>query len=109
MVSQSKKEYLARIKDRYRHAGKRHKARILDEFCEVCGHHRKHAIRLLRQDARTRRKKPGRVSQYGEEVIRVLEDIWIHADRPCSSRLVGMMALWLPYYEKEHGDLEADT
>lgn len=109
MVSQSKREYLARIKDRYRHARKRHKARILDEFCEVCGHHRKHAIRLLRQDARTRRKRPGRVSQYGEEVIRVLEDIWLHADRPCSSRLVGMLALWLPYYEKEHGELEADT
>ncbi len=55
MVSQSKQEYLARIKDRYRKAGRSGKSRILDEFCEVCGHHRKHAIRLLRSDGR--RKK----------------------------------------------------
>ena len=60
MVNQSKREYLARIKDRYRHVGRHGKARILDEFCAVCGHHRKHAIRLLNADGRTRRKKPGR-------------------------------------------------
>ena len=60
MVNQSKREYLASIKDRYRHAGKHGKSRILDEFCAVCGHHRKHAIRLLNKDARTRKKKPGR-------------------------------------------------
>ena len=47
MVSESKREYLANIKDRYRHAGRKAKSRILDEFCAVCGHHRKHAIRLL--------------------------------------------------------------
>jgi len=107
MVSQSKREYLAKIKDRYRHAGKRYKTRILDEFCEVCGHHRKHAIRLLRHDARTRKKKPGRPSPYGQEVIRILEDIWLNAGRPCSSRLVGMLPIWLPHYEKQYGDLEA--
>jgi hypothetical protein len=106
MVAQSKKEYLGRIRDRYRHAGKRGKSRILDEFCEVCGHHRKHAIRLLGLDGRKRRKKPGRPSRYTAEDIRVLEEIWLHADRPCSSRLVGMIGLWLPFYEKRHGDLE---
>ena len=109
MVSRSKKEYLAKIKDRYRHAGRKHKKIILDEFCEVCGHHRKHAIRLLCKDARTCKKKPGRPGEYGPEAIRVLEDIWLNADRPCSSRLVGMMPLWLPFYEKRHGDLEATT
>ena len=39
----------------------------------------------------------------------MLEDIWLKADRPCGSRLVGMIPLWLPFYEKEHGDLEAGT
>jgi hypothetical protein len=106
MVTQSKKDYLAKIRDRYRHAGRRGKTRILDEFCEVCGHHRKHAIRALGLDGRKRKKKPGRPSQYTAEDIRVLEDIWLHADRPCSSRLVGMIDLWLPFYEKRHGDLE---
>jgi hypothetical protein len=107
MVSQSKREYLARIKDRYRHAGRQGKARILDEFCEVCGHHRKHAIRLLNADGRTRRNKPGRPSPYGPDELRVPEDIWLNADRPCAARLVGMIRLWLPFYEKHHGDLEA--
>ena len=54
MVGQSKREYRARIKDRYRHAGRKGKSRILDEFCAVCGHHRKHAIRLLSKDGRIR-------------------------------------------------------
>jgi hypothetical protein len=109
MVAQSKREYLARIKDRYRHAGRKHKKVILDEFCEVCRYHRKHAIRLLNADGRKRRNKPGRPSQYGPEEIRVLEDIWLNADRPCSSRLVGTIPIWLPYYEKRHGDLEEST
>lgn len=109
MVSSSKREYLAKIKDRYRHAGRKYKKIILDEFCKVCGHHRKHAIRLLNQDGRKKRKTPGRRCEYGAEEIRVLEDIWLNADRPCSSRLVGMIALWLPFYEKRYGDLEAAT
>lgn len=109
MVSQSKREYLAKIKDRYRHANRRGKSCILDEFCAVCGHHRKHAIRLLSLDARTRKKKPGRPSEYGPEVIHVLEDIWLHADKPCSLRLVGMIPLWLPHYEKREGYLEELT
>lgn len=109
MVSRSKREYLAKIYDRYRHARRMGKTRILDEFCEVCGHHRKHAIRLLGLDGRTRKNKPGRPSQYGPAEIRVLEDIWLNADRPCSARMVGMIPLWLPYYEKQHGNLEALT
>lgn len=109
MVSRSKREYLARIKDRYRHAGRKYKRIILDEFCEVCGHHRKHAIRLLNQDGRKKQKKPGRPSTFGAAEIRVLEDIWLNADRPCSSRLVGMIPLWLPHYEKQHGYLEEST
>ena len=109
MVSQSKQEYLARIKDRYRKAGKRAKSRILNEFCEVCGHHRKHAIRLLRSDGRRKKKKPGRPSKYGAEEIQVLENIWLTADRPCSKRMVGVVGLWLPYYEKHNGYLDALT
>jgi hypothetical protein len=109
MVAQSKREYLARIKERYRHAGRQYKKVILDEFCQVCGHHRKHAIRLLNQDGRRKRKKPGRPSKFGAAELRVLEEIWLSADRPCSSRLVGMIPIWLPHYEKHYGDLEAST
>ena len=109
MVTQSKREYLARIRDRYRHAGRKGKSRILDEFCAVCGHHRKHAIRLLRKDGRRRKRRPGRPSKYGREEIQVLENIWLNADRPCSARLVGMIGLWLPFYEKQYGYLEESS
>jgi hypothetical protein len=108
MVSQSKREYLARIKDRYRHANREGKSRILEEFCAVCGHHRKHAIRLLNADQRRRKKRPGRLRRYGAALIRVLEDIWLSAGCPCSARMAGMIRLWLPWYEKRHGDLDAE-
>ena len=106
MVSRSKKEYLAKIKDRYRHADKTGKTRILNEFCAVCGHHRKHAIRLLSSDGRKKHKKTGRPSKYGAKEIQVLADIWKNSGYPCSSRLVGMIPLWLPSHENEHGVLE---
>jgi len=106
MVSQSKREYLARIKDRYRHADRKGKSRILDEFCAVCGHHRKHAIRILNADQRLRKKKPGRSRRYGTSLIRILEDIWLNAGCPCSARMAGMIRLWLPWYEKRHGELD---
>ena len=106
MVIDSKREYLAKIKDRYRHVGKKYKSAILDEFCEVCGYHRKHAVRLLNKDGRKKKKKPGRPTQYGDEVVIPLENIWINSGYPCSSRLVNMIPLWLPFYEKLHGILE---
>jgi hypothetical protein len=45
--ARAKREYVQVILQRYRHAGRAEKGRILDEFCQVVGHHRKHAIRLL--------------------------------------------------------------
>ncbi len=48
MSGNSKREYLEKIRWRYGHSGKRGKGRILDEFCQVCGHERKYAIKLLR-------------------------------------------------------------
>jgi hypothetical protein len=35
------------IYQRYRHAGRREKQRILDEFCQTAGYNRKYAIRVL--------------------------------------------------------------
>ncbi len=47
MGKTGKQGYLERIYGRYRKATREEKRKILDEFCEVCGYHRKHAIRLL--------------------------------------------------------------
>jgi hypothetical protein len=44
---QGKWEYLRAIHARYRQAPHAEKERILDEFCQVTGYHRKSALRLL--------------------------------------------------------------
>ena len=103
MVAGSKRDYLEKILPRYRVAGREGKRQILDEFCLVCGHHRKHAIRLLRRDRPGRKRPPGRPSKYGAEERNVLECIWLAANRPCALRFKAMLPLWLPHYEKEHG------
>jgi len=57
MSIEAKAQYLGRIYDRYQRAGRQHKSKILDEFCEVCGYHRKAALRLLNRP-RARPPKP---------------------------------------------------
>ncbi len=47
MSRQAKWEYLKKIYVRYRQASKAEKQLILNEYCRVCGCHRKHAIRKL--------------------------------------------------------------
>ena len=42
-----RREHLASIHRRYRAASRLRRARMLDEFCEDSGYHRKYAIRLL--------------------------------------------------------------
>jgi hypothetical protein len=87
MSQKSKKEYLERIQGRYQRAGREHKKKILDEFCAVCGHHRKHAIRLLRGLFRKERCRPGLVAEYGPELVPHLKRIWLASDQLCSKRL----------------------
>ena len=106
MVSRSKRKYLTKIKGRYKRANRKAKARILDEFCEVCGHHRKHAIRLLNQKHPNKRKRPGRPPKYGKKEREIIENIWLNSDRPCSARLIGTLREWLPAYEIEYGALD---
>jgi hypothetical protein len=76
------------------------RARILDEFCQVCGYNRKYAIRLLNGPAP---QKPevtaakGRRPTYGAKVILTLTAIWEAAGYPCSARLKALLPLWLPW------------
>jgi hypothetical protein len=99
MSKKSKREYLLEIRERYRQAPKATKTKILNEFCSVCHYERKHAIKLLHQDRRTLKKKPGPSTTYDNRVITVLKKIWFTAEQPCSKRLKVILALWLPYYE----------
>lgn len=82
------KEYLEAIRGRYRKAGRAEKGRMLAEFVQVTGYHRKSAIRLLGAE---QQKGPtagrGRPRAYGPEAVHALKEVWEAADRICSKRL----------------------
>lgn len=101
-----KNEYVRAIRERYKKSSKKGKTKILDEFCEVSGLHRKSAIRRLTKATRYPRKKAGPKATYGAEELVVIKTIWLHAEQICSKRLKPALPLWLPYYEQKHGELE---
>ena len=105
MSTQSKKEYLLAIWDRYQRVGRRFKTKILDEFCSVCGYCRKYAITLLGRRPGPRRKCPGPRRRYDAQVLAPLKAIWLAAEQMCSKRLKAALPLWLPFYEQQHGAL----
>ena len=100
MGGKSRWDYLKAIYSRYKKISKPLRARILDEFCQVCGYNRKYAIRLLNGPVP---QKPevtaakGRRPTYGAKVILTLTAIWEAAGYPCSARLKALLPLWLPW------------
>ena len=69
MSGKSRWDYLKAIYFRYKKVSKPLRARILDEFCQVCGYDRKYAIRLLDGPAAQKPKATtpkGRRPTYGE-------------------------------------------
>ncbi len=104
MSPTSRREYTECIKPRYKISPKNQKSLILDEFCKNCGYNRKYAIRLLNQTKRDwfNCKKRGRKKKYTNELIfKILFDLWIKTNLPCSKRLKVIISLWLPYYPYE--------
>ncbi len=113
MTKQEKRAYFEAIQARYRRAGKSRKTTILNEFCEVCGYHRKYALRLLNAP-RFRRKrtvrKSGPASRYNTpELLTALRSIWMASDQLCSKRLKEALPLWLPHYESAFQALPEDA
>jgi hypothetical protein len=88
MTRGSIQEYREAVRWRYLNARKEEKGRILDEFIQVTGYHRKAAIRLLHRKGWGKRKQQrGRRRRYGYEVVDVLRKVWEISDRLCSKRL----------------------
>ena len=113
--SGTKKELLDALNKRYCSASKNEKARILDEFVAVSGYHRKHAIRLFR-DQRAGKvsegnglapKNPGGRRIYDEAVKEALIVMWEAADRICGKRLKAILPDLLDAMER-HGHVELD-
>lgn len=112
MSPRSKREYLAAIVVRYRRSSRKAKTAILNEFCNTCNYHRKHALRLIRTFRRFTRKplgKRGRRPSYDPEQLLVpLKRIWLAANLPCSKRLKAILPLWLPGYVKTYGTISQE-
>ena len=108
MGKHEKKAYLKQIKPRYKKVTKAEKQRILDEFCAVCGYHRKYAIRALnRRQSTQRSRQSGRKPTYDRDtIIEPLKRIWLATDQMCSKKLAAAMPLWLPFYDGAFEPLE---
>jgi hypothetical protein len=106
----AKQEYLRAVYHRYQNANRPQKKLILDELCENCHFHRKHAIRLLsvyHPFLKPRKKPRGRMSIYKKiEILRPLKKIWLTANLPCSKRLKAILPIWIPSYESAFSSLE---
>ena len=113
MSPRSKRDYVEAIFLQYKHASRKKKTTILDQFCAVCGYHRKHAIRVLRRFRRFTKPQPrkrGRPSRYHRnDIANPLKKIWLAANLPCSKRLKAILALWLPGYGQHFDALCPDA
>jgi len=105
MTQGSEREYTAAVRGRYLKGNRKEKGRILDEFTQVVGHHRKAAIRLLRRgDRPPSNRKRGRPHKYGIEAALALKIVWEAADRICSRRLHPFIGELISVL-KRHGEL----
>ena len=102
------KEYLEAVQGRYQRATRQEKGRILDEFVQVTGYHRKAAIRLLARGYRKGiSKRQGRPREYGLEVVTALKKAWEASDRMCSQRLQPFLPHLVQALER-HGELSLE-
>ncbi len=105
MRRSSVKEYVEAIRVRYRKADRVEKGRMLGEFTEVTGYHRKSGIRLLRvAEVRQRGTGRGRPRAYGPEVVHALKVVWEAAGQICSKRLAPFVPELVGVLER-HGEV----
>jgi hypothetical protein len=97
-------EYAAAVRARYKLAGKQEKGRILDEFCQNTGMHRKAAVRLLNKETKPRLEQRGRPRRYGLDFLEVLVRLWEVGDRPCGKLLKPVIPDLIQGMER-HGEL----
>ena len=110
MSKLARKELVIVIQERYSRVSKGEKTSILNEFTQVSGYHRKHAIRLL---GNLMVNKPRSVVMsgnkvYDEAVRDVFTVLWETADRICGKRLKAVVPNLVESMER-HGHLKLDS
>ena len=103
-MTQSNRRELQKVyAKRYKVANRADKSRLLDEFCEMTGYHRKYATSLLRAKPKPKKASKARPPippRYTKETEKILVYIWKAADYPWSVRLKAILPLWLPHLSK---------
>lgn len=110
MSQTSKREVLEKMRERYARRGREGRSKLIDEVCALCGYDRKYAIKVLNGRlpiGGSGCRRGGPHLRYGDAERTVLKAIWLAAEQPCGKRLKAAVPLWMPYYESEHGVLEA--
>ena len=101
----TRKEITAAVAARYRTLDRAKKVRILDEFVEITGFHRKHAMRLLRGQEDVRPVRRARRRVYNEAEHNAIALLWEASDRICGKRLKALMPALIEAMER-HGHLD---
>jgi hypothetical protein len=101
-------ELLKAVAARYRSGTRAEKGRILAEFAEISGYHRKHAERLLRRGEVVDRSLPRPERRVYDVAVReALVVLWEAADRICGKRLKPLIPILISAMER-HGHLALD-
>lgn len=103
----TRRELTAAIRQRYQVADRSGKKMILDEFTEVTGYHRKHAIRVLTTQSVSEPKTRAVRRVYQEAVKEALIVLWEASDRICGKRLKTLLPLLAEAMER-HGHLRLE-
>jgi|GEM_PF-4836066 len=99
MNRQVNREYLIRVRERYRNSLRREKARILNEMTLVLGCTRKWAIKLLAGDIPPPKSGKGRPSLYPAAVlIPILYELCTRMNRVNVRRLKAALPLWIDFF-----------
>jgi hypothetical protein len=108
MSMETRREVVERARRRYRRAGRRYRRVLIEELRRVCGYERKYAIKVLTGNRPGPGARPhrGRGRVYGAEEEKILQELWRRSDYPCGKRLVTVVELWLPAYERRYGAVE---
>lgn len=103
----TRKELVDALQVRFSGAAIGERIKILDEFVALTGYHRKHAIRVLRDQGAKTGAARVRNRLYDEAVRQALTMLWEAANRVCGKRMKALIPVPVDARER-HGHLDMD-